>query len=253
MFNEEDDFDLFGDLSQAEALELAQRRQSAKERQDEYFDQLPADASDRSIAENRKLFHHRCKRGQFDLHEIVSQVFSPAECDNILKIVSQLEGDKGWTTKRHSAFPTTDIPLLMDKNGPLWYLVEQVKTRLFGKLARHFGFQPSDLSFRDFFLVKYSADAQAGLAMHTDGCLISFNILINTPNEFEGGGTYFASTNEVVHIQQGDCVFHSAKIMHQGMPVSLGQRFILVGFVDTVDTVAKDKLQQKRNRSNLRS
>ncbi|KAG0167365.1 hypothetical protein DFQ28_005315 [Apophysomyces sp. BC1034] len=247
------EFDLFGELSQTESLELNKRRQRFKAEQSSTFAQLPDDPCDRSTAENRKVFRHLCQRGQFDSAQIISQLFSLAECDAILKIVHGLGQDKSWTTGRHSAFPTTDIPLLTDENGPLTHIADQVKARLFGKLAQYFGFQPLDLAFRDLFLVKYSADAQAGLGMHTDGCLMSFNILVNPSSEFNGGGTYFASTDDVVHIQQGDCVFHNAKIMHRGMPISQGQRFILVGFVDTVDTIEKDKLHQTQSQPTLRS
>lgn len=78
--------------------------------------------------------------------------------------------------------------------------------------------------------------------MHTDGCLISFNILLNPQSEFEGGGTLFEGIDAPVEISQGDCVVHDAHIKHGGMDITRGTRLILVGFVDTVDTITKDKI-----------
>ena len=33
-------------------------------------------------------------------------------------------------------------------------------------------------------------------------------------------------------IQQGDCFVHSGKLRHGGQPVTRGERYIVVGFVD---------------------
>ena len=85
--------------------------------------------------------------------------------------------------------------------------------------------------------------------MHTDGCLVSFNVLLNSHADFEGGGTLFEGIEKPVQIQQGDCVIHDAHLRHGGMEVSSGVRMILVGFVDTVDTITKDKIGRSMSRT----
>jgi predicted 2-oxoglutarate/Fe(II)-dependent dioxygenase YbiX len=67
--------------------------------------------------------------------------------------------------------------------------------------------------------------------MHNDGNFISFSILLNGANEFEGGGTYF-DDGLTCHLNQGDMIVHSGLVKHSGLPVTKGVRYLLVGFVD---------------------
>ena len=93
------------------------------------------------------------------------------------------------------------------------------------------------LSIRDLFFVKYSAapgrfsdlthiythhqhtsfsfalslsiyiyiyiGQQADLALHRDGSLLSFNVLLNPVSDFKGGGTYIKPLNQTFQIKQG--------------------------------------------------
>jgi predicted 2-oxoglutarate/Fe(II)-dependent dioxygenase YbiX len=65
--------------------------------------------------------------------------------------------------------------------------------------------------------------------------VLSFNVLLNSADDFTGGGTYFDATKQTVHITQGDAAVHSGKVLHAGAPVQTGIRQILVGFVDVAD------------------
>ena len=73
---------------------------------------------------------------------------------------------------------------------------------------------------------------QNSVGPHRDGSVLSFNILLNDSSEFDGGGTWFDHTSQTHHICQGDVLVHSGKLRHAGMPITRGERFILVGFVD---------------------
>ena len=89
-----------------------------------------------------------------------------------------------------------------------------------------------EIGVRDLFFVKYDLLKQNELKLHRDGSLVSFNILLNDASEFEGGGTYFKHLDKVIGIEKGDCVIHSGKVLHAGHPITSGERYILVGFLD---------------------
>ncbi|GAA5817806.1 hypothetical protein MFLAVUS_011363 [Mucor flavus] len=234
-----DTFDLFGELSTKEQADLEARQKTLQQNIQDKLNALPQDPLKRTMAENRTIFTHQ-RQSLFSKPGIHRQLLTPTECQNILQVCEQ---QKEWTTDRHSAFATTDIPIR--SNTQLAYLEQVVKDRLFPELALFYHFKQNDLEFRDIFLVKYSAIAQTGLKIHTDGCLFSLTLLISDPNDFEGGGTYYQSIDKVIHLNQGDVAYHDARVMHSGIDITKGSRYILVAFIDTVDTIEKDKRANK--------
>lgn len=82
--------------------------------------------------------------------------------------------------------------------------------------------------------------------MHRDGSLLSFNVLLCSESEFQGGGTFLphllqqeeahcaAHTDGTVHILQGEACVHSGSALHAGAPITSGLRMVLVGFVESV-------------------
>ncbi|KAI7893515.1 uncharacterized protein EV154DRAFT_561263 [Mucor mucedo] len=237
-------FDLFGELSSEEQNELEKRQTQLRQNVQEKLKALPQDPLDRTMADNRMVFTHK-RQALFGKPGIHCNLLSKEECRDILNICNKRTE---WTTARHSAFATTDIPIRSDPR--LAYLESLVKQRLFPELAHFYGFKVADLDFRDIFLVKYSAKAQKGLKMHTDGCLFSLTLLISDPTDFEGGGTYYQSIDKVLHLNQGDVAYHDARVMHSGIDITKGSRYILVAFIDTKDTIDKDK---RANKTMLRS
>ncbi|CAE7484212.1 AKR2B [Symbiodinium natans] len=162
-------------------------------------------------------------------------VWSPTECDHVLGAVkAAVEKASGWTTDRHAAYATTDLPCSRIPEVDAWVRASLAE-RVFPQLAKRHGWgdgSGSCLYFRDLFFVQYSVQGQAGLALHRDGSIISFNILLNDAGDFEGGGTYVEADDFAYQIQQGDCFVHSGKLRHGGQPVTRGERYIVVGFVD---------------------
>jgi hypothetical protein len=92
-------------------------------------------------------------------------------------------------------------------------------------LEEQTGFLNGDLELLDCFFVCYEP--------HTDSCLLSFNVLLNSPHEFIGGGTRFVNLNQTKKISQGEALLHSAKMLHEGVRIEEGRRIILVGFVES--------------------
>jgi hypothetical protein len=243
---EPDTFDLFGDLLTEEQNELESRQKAFQHSIQTKINTLPQDPTQRSMSENRMVFTHG-RQTLYGKPEIHTQLLSSKECQAIIETCVQ---QKEWTTDRHSAFPTTDIPIRT--NPSLQYLEPLVKSRLFPELAAYYKFKVTDLEFRDIFLVKYSVNAQKGLKLHTDGCLFSLTLLISHPDDFEGGGTYYASIDNVIHLDQGDVAYHDARVRHSGIDITSGERYILVGFIDTLDTIEKDK-KAANNKSTSRN
>ncbi|CAO3598528.1 unnamed protein product [Absidia cylindrospora] len=228
--NDDQDFDLFGDLDVDELKQAAARS-------------------------NRWIYKHIRHNMDANFPTLLPQLLSAKECRHIMDHIPSASSND-WTTTRHSAFPTTDIPI--GTCPPLQYLVSLLQQRLVDSvLAPVYGFAPGQLGFRDLFLVRYNSQAQQGLAPHTDGCLMSFTILVNPPAEFDGGGTQFfiasprkaESEDSVIVVRpthQGDAVHHDACIKHQGLDITRGQRILLVGFVDTIDVIQKDQFAQQK-------
>jgi hypothetical protein len=155
----------------------------------------------------------------------------------------------GWLVGRHGAYPSRDLPAGCLPPALRDALQAQLTERLVAPLAASCGFATEHLAVRDLFVAVYSVGGQAGLQLHRDGSLLSFNILLTPAEDFCGGGTQFphlegdklASAGldrwlrgTVVQLGQGDAVAHSGGVLHAGNNVTAGERMVLVGFVDSV-------------------
>eukprot|EP00435_Cladocopium_sp_Y103_P064925 s576_g26.t1 len=201
-------------------------------------DQLAKEASKLRAAKQLEVPDHL--RQSYTLPKI----WTLEECNFVLNALKDAvsKRESGWTTDRHAAYATTDVPCSEVAEIDAW-VRESLSKRVFSKLSARHGWPYSDseeghfahsrgLYFRDLFFVKYSVDGQAGLSLHRDGSIVSFNILLNKATDFEGGGTYVEADDRAYQIEQGDCFVHSGKLRHGGQPITKGERFILVAFVD---------------------
>jgi hypothetical protein len=173
-------------------------------------------------------------QGGFLLHKTNGQIFSTKECRSIVDEAEHVASMIAWTTNRHGNFPTTDLPLV-ELPKTLEFLKVALVERIYPLLSRQFGcFLPdaSKLRVADGFVVKYdAAGGQKELKPHRDGSVLSFNIALNPATDFEGGGTWFASLDSAVKIDQGEIVTHASGLLHGGHGITSGKRYILVAFV----------------------
>ncbi|NDA90929.1 MAG: hypothetical protein EBY20_08555, partial [Alphaproteobacteria bacterium] len=89
---------------------------------------------------------------------------------------------------------------------------------------------PDEVRFHisDLNIIKYSDNLQLNLESHVDSGFLTFNIALNGKNEYEGGGTYF-DDGITVNIDKGDMLVHCGKVIHSGLTLTKGTRYILVG------------------------
>ncbi|GMH55649.1 hypothetical protein TL16_g03951 [Triparma laevis f. inornata] len=122
-------------------------------------------------------------------------------------------------------------------------------------------YSSSPLSFLDLFVVKYSS-SYPELLPHRDGSLISFTIPLSDVHK--GGGTMFNNLDNddriltygdkawgeingnVVKGNKGNLILHSGKMKHAGSPITEGERFVLVGFIN-VDCKNKGLFEACKN------
>ena len=168
------------------------------------------------------------------IHKTKQPLFSQEECQKIVNEAEMIASKIAWSTNRHGNFPTTDLPLI-ELPETLKFLRFALVERIYPMLRSQFGTylpDPSRLRLADGFVVKYDAlGGQKELKPHRDGSVLSFNIALNPASEFDGGGTWFASLDDSIKIDQGEVVSHSSALLHGGHGISTGRRYILVGFV----------------------
>ena len=85
------------------------------------------------------------------------------------------------------------------------------------------------------FIVKYSLDkdGQKDLKPHHDSSTYTVNVCLN--DDFEGGGCHFIHKNvTVVNKNIGRICIHPGKYTHyhKGLPITTGERYILVSFIE---------------------
>ena len=74
---------------------------------------------------------------------------------------------------------------------------------------------------------------QKELNPHHDSSAYTINVCLN--DEFEGGGCHFIRKNKtIINKDIGSLIIHPGRVTHyhKGLPITDGERFILVSFVN---------------------
>ena len=121
--------------------------------------------------------------------DVLDDAVTAAQADTLIREAEAFAGVHGWTTKRHAAYPTTDLP---------WYvlsphaktIIEDVWRVMASNVKSRCGLaSDARLTINDVFVVKYTPEGQPGLHRHRDGSFASFNLMLSDPEDYEGGGT----------------------------------------------------------------
>lgn len=169
-------------------------------------------------------------------------LLDPLECNEIIRksedraaqrsldATATAQARDGWLTKRHLEYPTTDqevgdIPALAHLREEL------AEKRLFPLLERHFRVPSSSMEILDMFVVKYDEHGQKKLRPHRDKGALTFNIALSPMSNYTGGGMRLTYWGTKLNVVQGHVIVHPGQLLHEGVKLSKGTRYIIVGHV----------------------
>lgn len=234
----EEEFDLFEDDADSTSADLKQQlRDRADQARRAKLAELPP-SSERTCAQNRVAYI--LTPAQRLQPTILANIFSVQDCELVLNSVADyVQRRGGLQTDRHEKFATTDVPVseltqrfddasFLEKKTVGDVIQEWVLERILIRMASAAGFRPQDLGLKDLFVVCYAGSEessprkqidvpvypipskQASLSLHSDGCLLSFSLLLNHHDAFEGGGTFFKGSGKTFRVEQGGLLMHDA-------------------------------------------
>jgi hypothetical protein len=176
---------------------------------------------------------------KFNQRSVLKNTYNKDICKWIINESEEYAtNNSGWFKKRHAQYPTTDIPAELIKNVFKFVLISFQET-LIKEIIKCYSIDETIYEFEiiDLFIVKYEKfeQNQTKLDLHDDHSCITVNILLNDPDEFKGGGTFFED-GITYHLNQGDAIIHSSKSKHAGIEITEGKRYVLVFFIDIYET-----------------
>jgi tetratricopeptide (TPR) repeat protein len=212
--------------------------QLAKQAAYRYLEPLPATTTTTTTTTAENPFPNSKSLGQKNQLFVTHQVVSPKTCQDLIQWAhdhANREGGGGWTTSRHYAVPTTDVPVHVVL--PLLDWFQNWMTTDISPLL-HQQFCPTTTNGRrrrfyvhDAFVVRYTATESSNfLPLHHDESTHSMILALN--DDFEGGGTYIYDLDQTIIPQEGSLVtFAGSKVLHGGHVVTQGVRYILAVFL----------------------
>lgn len=153
---------------------------------------------------------------------------------------------KGWKTCLYSLtqqdIALSQVPGLLEDVRPIVDLVSELIHCYYGvtALSSHQQHGPSPkrihMDMNQPHILKYSAESgHVGVGIHHDRCDVTASLMLSSPNEYVGGGTYFPDLGErarPVQLQKGQMLLHPGSLPHAGNEIGAGTRYLMVFFVD---------------------
>eukprot|EP00903_Cladosiphon_okamuranus_P010367 g9808.t1 len=170
--------------------------------------------------------------GAADIFLSRKAVLSSEECRAVIQAAEEYsKANGGWTTSRHYAVPTTDLPVHVLKPVLPWFR-SLVSERLFPALAQQFDLAGGarNVYVHDAFVVRYDEGKQRHLPLHRDQSTHSFTIALNDPKQYSGGGTFFPCLGRSLRPAEGHALSFRGDILHGGDPLLKGVRYIIACF-----------------------
>jgi hypothetical protein len=179
--------------------------------------------------DNIKTIDNIVSNNRFLQRLVLNNIYSQDTCNWIIN-ESELYAKEngGWTTNKHNKYSTSDIHVNNIK--PIFKYVLNSIPNIMNKIYKLYCI-PSNISINiiDLFVVKYEKDVQNKLETRTDSSFITFNIMLSSSKDYDGGGTEF-NDGVQVFLDQGDVLVHSGYVKHSSLEVTKGIQYVLVGF-----------------------
>ena len=171
-----------------------------------------------------------------DIWTSSAAVLSAQMCGNWVNCAENFASNSSWSTRRHYAVPTTDLPLhVIPEILQGWKMLMRSTIRPFLALIAP-GIEQNQIKVHDAFIVKYSAtQGQRFLPVHTDEGQWSLTLALNDLDEYDGGGTLFESEKLIIRPNIGELVMFRSSTLHAGAPVTRGTRYIIAAFLFVTD------------------
>ena len=162
-----------------------------------------------------------------------TKVFSNEICNWIINETEEYVNKNGWDTDTFKNYPTYDLKL--SKITKIEdYLLNYELSKIMKYIEKSYCL-PYETKFNitDLNIIKYSDELQTHLESHIDSGFITFNIALNNITDYEGGGTYF-DDGLIINIDKGEMLVHCGQVIHRGLTITKGVRYILVGFINII-------------------
>ena len=71
---------------------------------------------------------------------------------------------------------------------------------------------------------------QHAVELHHDRCDVTANLALSNSYDYEGGGTMLVDVGRVVKLEKGEFLLHPGSLVHGGIDITKGTRYLLVTF-----------------------
>jgi tetratricopeptide (TPR) repeat protein len=114
------------------------------------------------------------------------------------------------------------------------WLETKMREELFPLLQSRFGVPAEDLCLYDALIIGYGCFGGGSRAqpVHRDASLLSLNVALSPPSNYQGGGTYVEGVSDTprIEMEQGSVMCHAGGAPHAGRGTTGGERWVLVLF-----------------------
>lgn len=176
-------------------------------------------------------------------------MFSREECRSVVEDAEAYFAERGgWTKLPSGRFEICGFWIKDVEPVAKWFNA-MLKERLFPTLHRlfpDFVEEAANLIVESSYLFKYSPETGGQSDVHTDSGCLSFTILLNDKEDFDGGGTWFDGLENgrggVVEMDAGHVTLRPGGVRHQGHAITRGVRYVIGGFMMCKQRVERVRL-----------
>lgn len=168
---------------------------------------------------------------RFEQRMFLKNFYNSDVCSWILNEVLEYTEKNGWEKSRHTSYPTTDIEI--NKIPHVFsFIMNSFYNRILKQITEFYNLKKELLNIHIFdgFIIKYKYNEQNHLEFHKDTSILTFTILLNSKDEFKGGGVKFMD-DIIINADRGDLLVHSGEQSHCALPIENGERYVLVCFL----------------------